>query len=93
MSDSIIEVIGSDGQTKQKIKASEYIKSKKLRIQFELVPKIILAYILQLIVSFLHAVILLNASEQKGEAELDQNSRMLNWIVFVLFFYMYCKGA
>ena len=32
MSETYIEVVGSDGQTKHRVKASEYLKGKKMRI-------------------------------------------------------------
>ena len=45
-------------------------------------------------ISFGHAISLINLGYvTEGPYVLDTNSKMLNWVVFVLFFYMYVKSA
>ena len=57
-------------------------------------PRLIIGYILQLLVSFLHAIILLNIGEEhRDEYKIDDNARMINWVLFILFFYSYVKSA
>ena len=91
--DTYIEIKNSDGKT-YRLTIDEYLFNKKITAQFGLVPKIIIGYIFQLMISFVHAIFLLNLGyEESGPYVLPTSVKMLNWIVFVLFFYMYMKSA
>ena len=59
----MIEVRTSEGKTYQ-VPVDDYLKTKKLQKQVDMVVKIALGYIMQAIVSFFHAIILLNIIEE-----------------------------
>ena len=45
-------------------------------------------------IAFGHAIVLMNLDyEKNGPYQLESGVKMLNWVVAVLFIYMYFKGA
>ena len=92
--DTFIEVQSSDGSRTVKIPISEYLRSKKLSQQLDLIPRIIIVYICHLLALFGHAIIALNLnSVDEEDYRLKDGEKMVNWILFTLYLYYFIKTA
>ena len=60
----MIQILGSDGKSTRNIAVDDYLKGKKLKKMFDMIPRILLAYIVQLLVLFFHWVIYFNLEHE-----------------------------
>mmetsp|Transcript_15603 Transcript_15603/g.26362 ORF Transcript_15603/g.26362 Transcript_15603/m.26362 type:complete len:143 (+) Transcript_15603:134-562(+) len=62
--------------------------------QFDLIPRIIVVYLVYLILLFGHAILVLNLNEVRSNTiALSDNEKMTNWVLYTLFVYYFLKTA
>ena len=69
----------------------DYLKGKKLKVQFDFIPRILLAYVVQLLILFFHWVIYFNLEHELKE--IAKYQKMLHIVIFVIYIYVFFKSG
>ena len=72
------------------VKVDDYLASKKMSIQFGMVPKIMLPYVMEAVVMFFHIVMVLNNSvhADKEDLKIPHSLRTTNWLIISISVYI-----
>ena len=94
MNDSYIEVLSADGTRKAKVNVDEYLHTKKITMQFDLIPNVVVGYLGHMLVLFAHCIIVFNMTEPRTkQIMLTDREKMINWVLVTMFVYWFMKDA